>query len=221
MDSALVSILQQLSALGRALGAEQLKLFGSRARDDYRERSDIDLAVFGLEPSRRERFIEGVEALPTLLKFDLVFMGPDTDETLRQNIEREGIALMGKLDEKYAKLSLATARLREGIDEYARSRSDTVRDGVIQRFEFCAELAWKAAREYLIEQGHADINSPKAVMRQAYADGLVDDGELWCALLNDRNLTSHIYDEATASAVFGRISTDYLSMFQLLISRLS
>ena len=220
MDSSLMSVLRQVAALGLEMNAEQIKLFGSRARGDCRQRSDIDLAVFGLQPGLRNRFIDAVEALPTLLDFDLVFIGDDTDEALRQNIEKDGVALMGRLDEKYSKLALAVVRLGEGIEEYRGNRSDTVRDGVIQRFEFCTELAWKTAREYLIEQGHAELNSPKTVMRQAYADGLVSDSELWASLLNDRNLTSHIYDEATASAVFGRIASDYLGMFQELLSAL-
>ena len=104
--------------------------------------------------------------------------------------------------------------------EYNTSRSDTVRDGVIQRFEFCTELAWKAVREYLIDQGHTEINSPKAVMKQAYADGLVSEGELWISLLNDRNLTSHIYDEATATAIYAKVASVYLPMFKDLIAAL-
>lgn len=220
MDSELTAVLHGLSRLGRALGAKRLVLFGSRARGDFRERSDIDVAVYGLDERRRADFLDGVDALATLLKFDIVFVSDETAGDLLANIEKDGVPIMGKFDEKYEKLALAVRRLREGADEYAQNRSTTMRDGVIQRFEFCTELAWKATREYLIDQGYTDLNSPKAVMKQAYADGLISDGELWAALLNDRNLTSHIYDEATASAVFGRINADYLPMFDALASAL-
>ena len=220
MDSELTAVLHGLSRIGHALDAKQLVLFGSRARGDFRERSDIDVAVYGLDEQRRSEFLDRVDSLPTLLDFDIVFVSAQTDAALLANIEKDGIPIMGKLDEKYEKLVLARQRLREGIAEYAKTRSTTVRDGVIQRFEFCTELAWKAAREYLIDQGHTDISSPKAVMKQAYADGLVSDSELWASLLNDRNLTSHIYDEATASAVFGRISADYLHMLDALVCAL-
>ena len=36
----------------------------------------------------------------------------------------------------------AVNRLEESIKEYDETHSDSVRDGAIQRFEFCIELAW-------------------------------------------------------------------------------
>ena len=60
----------------------------------------------------------------------------------------------------------AVARLHEALEEYKGSPSDTMRDGVIRRFEFAAELAWKACREYLADLGHAEVNRPKPVMRK-------------------------------------------------------
>ena len=220
MSSDIRSILNKVAALGRKLGATQVILYGSRARGDARERSDIDLAVYGLEPSLQSRFLDAIEEFPTLLDFDVVFVSDKTDMELLKNIEKDGAPIMVKLSEKYGKYILAVDRLAEGVAEYESRRSDTVRDGVIQRFEFCTELAWKTVREYLIEQGFNDLNSPKSVMRQAYADGLVSDGEMWSTLLNDRNLTSHVYDDATAAAIFSKIVAMYLPMFRALANAL-
>lgn len=55
----------------------------------------------------------------------------------------------------------AVNRLEESIKEYDETHSDSVRDGAIQRFEFCIELAWKTIREYLLDQGFSDLNSPE------------------------------------------------------------
>ena len=104
-------------------------------------------------------------------------------------------------------------RLREALDDYRKSPLDSVRDGSIQRFEFCTELAWKTMREYLLDQGYTEINSPKAVVKQAFAFGIIRDQQAWVDLLNDRNLTSHVYDEATAKAIFERIEGKYLALF--------
>lgn len=220
MASEISSILSKAAALAAGLGASKLVLYGSRARGDARERSDIDLAVYGLPEAAQARFLDGLDNLPTLLDFDTVFVSERTDSALLKNIEKDGVSLMGNLNEKYGKFALAVNRLEEGIADYERLHLDTVRDGVIQRFEFCTELAWKTTREYLIDQGHVELNSPKAVMRQAYADGLVSDGDEWVSLLNDRNLTSHIYDNATAAAVFGKIVTLYLPLFKSLLAEL-
>ena len=90
---------------------------------------------------------------------------------------------------------------------------DSIRDGVIQRFEFCTELAWKTMREYLIDQGYTELNSPKAVVKQAFAFGMIQDQAAWIELLNDRNLTSHVYDESTAKLIFNRIEQQHLALF--------
>ena len=103
---------------------------------------------------------------------------------------------------------------------YDQMGLDSIRDGVIQRFEFCVELAWKTLREYLLDQGYTEINSPKSVMKQAFADGILDHEEGWLHLLDARNETSHIYDEATATTVFGDIRTVYDPLLKNLIQKL-
>ena len=214
-------IRDRLAALGAEQGADRIVLFGSRARGDHRERSDIDIAVFGLANEKRAAFSEAVEELPTLLDFDVVFVTEKTDAALLHNIEKDGITIMDKTTERLRKFNCAVTRLEEAIAEYGQVRVSSSRDGVIQRFEFCVELAWKTLRDFLLEQGYADINSPKAVLKTAYADGLIDDESGWLELLNARNLTSHVYDEATAEEIFSAIQTKYAGLFKKLTVKLS
>ena len=63
----------------------------------------------------------------------------------------------------------AAHRLAEAVTDYRNIRNDTVRDGMIQRFEFTFELGWKALKEYMLDAGmqntlqfpkHGDINLP-------------------------------------------------------------
>ncbi len=211
----------KIATIGRKYGADKIILFGSRARGDNRERSDIDLAVYGVPTDRQGAFWADIDDLPTLLDFDIVHVDDRTDRKLVVNIEKDGIIIMSKMQEKYNKLVQAVDRLREAIDDYQRTPLDSIRDGAIQRFEFCVELTWKTLREYLIDQGYTDINSPKSVMRHAYADGLVDNEQAWIDLLNDRNLTSHIYDEATAARIYDLIVSRYCPMFAAVIDKLS
>lgn len=213
-------IYEEIKKAGRKCSADKIILFGSRARGDNRERSDIDIAVFGLSKEKQIIFTEMIEELPTLLSLDVVFVSDNTSEPLLNNINKDGVTLMSKFTEKYDKFVEAVKRLEEALTEYQSYKISSSRDGVIQRFEFCTELAWKTLREYLLEEGYVDINSPKAVLKRAYADGIVTDEQSWLALLNARNLTSHIYDDNTASVIFEDISVIYIHLFNELEERL-
>jgi len=212
---------KQIAEIGKQFSAYKIVLYGSRARGDNRERSDIDIAVFGMPKENQAAFADKIEQLPTLLDFDIAFISDNTNDKFLNNIIKDGIILMSKLEEKLSKFSEAVKRLEEAVSDYNSYNVSSIRDGVIQRFEFCTELAWKAAREYLIEQGYTDINSPKAVMKQAYADNLINDEQLWIELLNARNQTSHIYDEETASDIFEKIRNKYINQFNELLSVLT
>jgi len=69
--------------------------------------------------------------------------------------------------------------------------------GLIKAFETTFELAWNTLRE-------------------AFRLGLLDDGEAWLLMIQDRNLTSHTYNRATADAIAGHISGSYVVCFRQL-----
>ena len=109
---------------------------------------------------------------------------------------------------------------KESIEEYNQTHSDTVRDGVIQRFEFTFELGWKALKEYMLDAGMQNtLQFPKQVLREAYAAELIDDESVWLDMLNARNQTSHIYDDHTAAVIAAKIQNAYLPELQKLAAR--
>lgn len=87
------TLVQQLQDLAARSGASRMVLFGSRARGDHRERSDIDLAVWGLKGMDVGRLRLALEELPTLLSFDLVCADACTNPKLLETIAREGVVL--------------------------------------------------------------------------------------------------------------------------------
>lgn len=214
------NIYSSIAKTAKRFGASKVVLFGSRARGDNRERSDIDIAVYGVSKSNQAAFRSDIADIPTLLEFDIVFVSSETDKALLNNIEKDGKIIMSKFTEKYEKLISATDRLKEAIADYETTPLDSVRDGAIQRFEFCTELAWKTVREYLIEQGYTDINSPKSVMKTAFSDGLLTNENGWLEILESRNITSHVYDERTAETIFESIKNLYTPLFSELIETL-
>lgn len=203
----------QIIELAKRYRVQKLVLFGSRARGDFRPASDIDLAVYGLDPRNDLAFSADLDELPTLLKFDMVPIRAGTDAALIAEIEKDGVVWMERALHKIQQFSQALDRLQEALSDSASSNSTVMRDGVIQRFEFTAELAWKSCRKILLDEGFVNIDSPKAVMRQALASGLIADGDGWFSLFQARNITSHMYSEDQAAAIYQSIRQTYLPLF--------
>lgn len=110
--------------------------------------------------------------------------------------------------ERQADVRDAAARLGEVV---ALPLSDIIRDATIQRFEFTYEVVWKALKAYLEHQGH-EISGPRPALKKAFAEGLIgsaDEADIWFQMIEDRNLTSHAYDEALAADIHAKIVRDY------------
>lgn len=105
------------------------------------------------------------------------------------------------------------------MQDYQQYNMESIRDGMIQRFEFSFELAWKSLKEYMAEQGVADLQFPKQVLQEAYAAGLIDHEEIWLEMLRARNSMSHIYDDMLAAQIADRIQHTFLPALQALAHR--
>ena len=90
-----------------------------------------------------------------------------------------------------------------------RPLSDLERQGLIQAFEFTYELAWNTLKDYLAYQGVPGLVGARDTIRQAFRLELVADGEGWMAMLIDRNLTSHTYNEKTAVEIERKVCGRY------------
>ncbi len=112
---------------------------------------------------------------------------------------------------KLKNLGRALDRLEEAV---ARKRKDQLQiDGTIQRFEFCFSLCWKTLKYILEEDGDKTLmTTPGAVFREALSTGLLQDKAVWEQMLLDRNDTSHVYDEAKAREIHGRVPSYYKGM---------
>jgi len=94
-----------------------------------------------------------------------------------------------------------------------RSLSTLEEQGVIQSFEFTHELAWNVLKDYLEYQGVRDIVGSRGAVREAFKNGLLEDGETWMTMIQDRNLSSHTYDQGTAQDIVKRILGEYHPAF--------
>ncbi|MDP9195774.1 MAG: nucleotidyltransferase substrate binding protein [Pseudomonadota bacterium] len=111
---------------------------------------------------------------------------------------------------RYKQLGDALARLKEAVEKPASTWGRT--DVVVQRFEFTAELFWKVLK-YALEQQKEEAPFPKLRLKKAFQAGWIRDEQIWLRILDDRNLTSHIYNEAIAAEIATRVP-GYLSAME-------
>ena len=89
------------------------------------------------------------------------------------------------------------------------------RAGLIQFFEMAFEQSWKLLKDFQEAEGFT-IASPRQAIKQAFQSGLVTDGHAWISALEDRNLTTHTYNEQTADLVEQKIRNDYFPLLKAL-----
>ncbi len=95
--------------------------------------------------------------------------------------------------------------------------SEAEKGGVIQFYEVCFELCWKILKDYIESEGYT-VTSPRQTIKQAFQMEIIANGELWLSALEDRNLTSHTYDESTTNAIINKIRQDYFNIISDLYS---
>lgn len=82
---------EDILKLARKNNIKKVILFGSRARGDNTERSDIDLAVSG--GNIGEFYLDLEEEARTLLMFDVVNLDRKISDELQEEIKRDGVIL--------------------------------------------------------------------------------------------------------------------------------
>ena len=98
-------------------------------------------------------------------------------------------------------LGIALTRLEGAL---AQPVNEFVRDSAIQRFEFTFELFWKSLKAYAEGSG-LEAYSPRDSVRTAFQLGVIQEHPDWFRMLEDRNLTSHTYNEATAETIYSHL----------------
>ena len=92
-------------------------------------------------------------------------------------------------------------------------QDELMAEGLIQRYEYTHELAWKVMKDYAEYQGQTDITGSRDAIRFSLRVGLIDD-DRWMDTIADRNLTSHNYDNETAERIVNKIISVYYPLFR-------
>lgn len=81
-------VIEEICDFARKYNVKKVILFGSRARGNFKEKSDIDLAVQGGDFIRF--MLDVNEETSTLLSFDIINLDEGIMGELRKSIEKEG-----------------------------------------------------------------------------------------------------------------------------------
>jgi len=108
----------------------------------------------------------------------------------------------------FAQLAQAAALAKQ------RELSELEEQGLIQAFEFTHELAWNTWKDFLESRGTAaKIYGSRDATREAFAAGLMENGEAWMKMIEHRNESSHTYNEKIATAIVAAILGSYVPEF--------
>jgi nucleotidyltransferase substrate binding protein (TIGR01987 family) len=115
--------------------------------------------------------------------------------------------------ENYGK---ALQMLREALVDI-KGLSGPQRVGVVQRFEFTFELAWRTMKDYLVSHGVVlEQNTPGNVIKQAFAAKIISDDQLWIEMLDCRTLMEHTYEEDVFDRAIQEMASRFLPAFDQL-----
>jgi len=180
----------------------RIYLFGSQASGEATEFSDIDIAYDDKESKNDLIIKEKIDKIETLVKIDI------------KNIAKTGDRFANRVKSTAKILYSANKQLRaeDGLYNFNNAlikftsalniQNELIEDGfedivldlIVKRFEFTYEMSWKALKRYLDFLG-IEAKSPRGVFKEAYAQGILKDERIWLDMVEQRNISSHIYDE--------------------------
>lgn len=114
--------------------------------------------------------------------------------------------------QRFEQYSKALRQLESAVNTYVGTEEDIIKEGIIQRFEFTHELAWKVMQDILKFQGFFDVIGSRTATKMAFSQGLITNGEMWMEMIKSRNITVHTYDEHILNTEYHKITQDYLPL---------
>lgn len=206
----------------------RIYLFGSRVTGDAKPESDYDFAIDapGAAPMALERMRSELDQLHTLYRIDVANIA-EADSRFANRVRASGLVIYSATKELRAQDGLmyferALERFRMLVSErdrwVAEGNGDIVLDVAAKRFEFTYEMAWKALKRALDYLG-IDARAPRPVFKEAFAQGLLADEQVWLDMIEMRNLSSHVYDEQEISKILSELER-YLAAFESLQAQL-
>ena len=120
--------------------------------------------------------------------------------------------------QRFSNYRKALDKLRQAVEivsastDFGDDVDDLLVEGLLQRFEYTHELAWNVMKDFAEYQGYTSVRGSRDAIRNALAIAIIDDAR-WMESIEDRNLTSHDYDQDTAKQIFKNVTDIYFPLF--------
>jgi len=87
-------------------------------------------------------------------------------------------------------------------------------EAIIKCFELSFELAWQTMKDFISYKGFVrDIYGSRDSIRSALQFDLIENGQTWMDMIDDRNRAAHAYDETNARYLSNRVIEFYRGEF--------
>ncbi|MGE0739452.1 HI0074 family nucleotidyltransferase substrate-binding subunit [Sulfurimonas sp.] len=197
----------------------RIYLYGSQANGEAKVGSDIDIAYDAPDFKSNYLIEEEVDKIETLLKIDVKNIAK-TEERFKNRVKSSGKVIYSATKQLRAEDGLhnfasALEKYESAVKRYEEFKSegfgDVYLDLIVKRFEFTYEMSWKALKRYLEFLGF-EVKNPRQTFKEGYAQQILDDENIWLDMIEQRNLSSHIYDEIEISEILDK-KESYLKAF--------
>lgn len=97
--------------------------------------------------------------------------------------------------------------LQKDLSLYDEDTQDLLKNGQIQKFEYCCELAWKLGKRYLETELAILQVSPIGVYRELFLSNILSETSFQALrdTILDRNLLSHVYKETLFATIHEKL----------------
>lgn len=126
-------------------------------------------------------------------------------------------------EQKLQSYHKALNRLAEVVNS-AKSHqlNDLEKDGMVKRFEYTHEMAWKLMMSYCkYVDPSFEVYGSRDATRWAFSRELIDDGETWMEMIKSRNNTAHNYDGDVSNDVLVAVTERYFPLMHAFYLRMA
>ena len=115
--------------------------------------------------------------------------------------------------QRFANFEKAFLLLKQAVETYDDNADAIIKEGIIQRFEFTHELAWRVLKDFLEYEGYQNVTGSRSATRIAFNVDLLENGQVWMDMIESRNRTVHTYQESILEQEYKKVAGPYFDCF--------